>query len=277
MANVTRSPPALGSNRTPQVNKRSRTDYPLSETLISAHSDGNANQTSINNMMNLMMAQFTETKQLIDAVRTELGEINGKIDAVKTELQNDITSLKKECAAKFQHNDAVLDSLKQRVNSVTQNISALENRNELIISGIPYQSGENLNNVVEAICTHLSLKKSTALLTETRRMTTGSRTDGNGLIVLEFALKQTRDEFYSAYLRKRDLRLRHVGLDSDRRVYINESLAGEARKAKTAAIRLKRDGKLAAVYTKLGFVYVKRTVDGPSIAIRSEGDLNEFL
>lgn len=276
MANLMRTPPANESKNTPYANKRSRIDYPSAVDPIDTLNDGSVDQITLNGMMQMMMAQFTETKNLIDIVRSEVSEINGKIDAVKSELQNEIKSLKDECAAKFQHNDAALDSLKEKINSVGSNISTLENRNELIITGIPYQTNENLSTLLRGICNHLALNETITQLAETRRMKTGDRTDGNSLIVVEFALKTTRDEFYRAYLRKRDLTLRHLGLDSDRRVYINESLSLETRKVKVAALRLKKDGRLTSVYTRQGVVFVKRSVNGPPVAIRSEEELEHL-
>lgn len=64
---------------------------------------------------------------------------------------------------------------------------------------------------------------STTLMAQTRRMKPGGKSDGDGLIVVEFALKALQDEFYSANMQKRDLKLRNIGLDSDHRVYINEN------------------------------------------------------
>lgn len=97
-----------------------------------------------------------------------------------------------------------------------------------------------------------------------------------GLVVVEFSLKNDRDDFYSAYLRKRDLRLKHIGLDSDHRIYVNENLTVAARKLKVLALNLKRAGKLATVYTKRGVVHVKKTAEDSSVAIQREEDLSRF-
>lgn len=120
------------------------------------------------------------------------------------------------------------------------------------------------------------MRDTATLVVEARRLKSGSKTNADGLIVAEFALKSTRDEFYSAYLQKRDLKLRHIGLDSDRRVYINESLTIEARKLKSAALHLKKSGKLSSVYTKHGVVYIKPAANGPTIEIQSERDLDKY-
>lgn len=110
-----------------------------------------------------------------------------------------------------------------------QKIGALQNRNDLIISGITFNNGENRHSVLKAIAKYLSVNDSTTLMAQTRRNRPSGKSDGDGLIVVEFTLKATRDEFYNSYMRKRDRKFRNIGLDSDRRVYINENLSIEAR------------------------------------------------
>lgn len=275
MSNVQRTPPSVSGINRNTTNKRMRNEN--HDRLDSANNDVNVNSITLEGMMMTMMKQFTETRQLIDTVRNEIKDVNNKIDDVKIELKADIKSVKDECKAKFQHYDAALESVNKRVDDVTREIAALQNRNELIISGIPMQPDENLNSTLTDIGKYLAVKDTSNLMATTRRMKSGSSSHNDGLVAVEFALKATRDEFYSAYLRKRDLKLKHIGLNSDRRIYINESLSTEARKLKSAALHLKKAGKLASVYTKQGIVYVKKAADGSAVVIKSEVELDKFL
>lgn len=278
MSNLQRTPPAVGGNKnnTPLTYKRNRMDYESYESTVMTGSDANDSPITLDSMMKMMVYQFAETRKLIDSVRTEIKDVNTKIDAVKADLKSDIQSVKDECASKFQHHDIVLESLNKRMDSVTHKLGALENRNELIISGVPSKPGEDLNSTLKAIGQHLEVKDTATRMVETRRLKSGGKSTSDGLIVAEFALKTSRDEFYSAYLRKRDLKLRHIGLDSDRRVYINESLTSEARKLKSAALHLKKAGKLASVYTKQGILHVKPTTTAPPIVIQTEKELEKY-
>lgn len=278
MSSLQRTPPAFSgvNNNTPLTNKRLRTDEQSWENAVSAKCDVASNPKTMEDLMRTMMQQFAETRELITTVRSEIHDVHIKIDTVKMELQSDIASVKNEYATKFQQHDSALESLNRMVDCVSQKVGALENRNELIISGIPFQTGEDLNSTLNAISRHLEVKDTSALVAKTRRITSASNSDRTGLILVEFALKSSRDEFYSAYLRKRDLKLKHLGLDSDRRVYINESLTTEQRKLKSTALHLKKAGKLVSVYTKQGIVYVKAAANGPPIEINSERELASF-
>ena len=157
---------------------------------------------------------------------------------------------------------------------MSQTVGALQNRNELIVSGVPFRVGGNLNEVLRHIGKHLGVSDN--INAEPRRMKSSSNLDRDGLTVVEFGLKTTRDDFYSAYLHKRDLKLKHIGVDSDRRIYVNESLTVEARKLKSMALHLKKAGKLASVYTKQGIIHVKATAGGPAIVIQSADDLEKY-
>ena len=263
-----RTPPS--SIKTNSVTKRPRTaDENVNES---------GDQITLDEAVRMLMKQFTETKILIDDMRNE---VNNKIDAVKTELEVklnavsiDINSLRSECAVKFQNCDAALNNLNGRVDGISATVNNLENRNELILSGIPYLNGEDLLAHFKAVCKQLGMDERSLPSVDIRRLRSGvMKNSDNSLVLVQFALRNQRDDFYSAYLRRRDLQLCHLGFESTRRVYVNENLVVAARKLKAAAIRLKKAGTLVSVFTKLGIVYVKTTKTAQPIAIQSEEQL----
>lgn len=229
--------------------------------------------------MQAMNHQFAQTLARIEEISVN---ISGKIDTVKADLDgkleavlHDINSFKADCNAKLKSNEDALCALDERVGSISQDIDNLQNRNELIVSGIPYLKDENLTSYFNAMWKYLDLQKGSIPSVDVRRLRPSTQNDG--LIVLQFALRNDRDDFYSGYLHKRDLKLCHLGIDSSRRVYVNENLTVAARKIKATALRLKKAGKLSTVYTKLGTVMVRRSVDQPPMAVHSDVLLDQFL
>ncbi|KAL9706470.1 hypothetical protein quinque_009988 [Culex quinquefasciatus] len=137
--------------------------------------------------------------------------------------------------------------------------------------------GEDLLKHFKAICKQLGLDERLSSMVDVKRLKAGTLSDGdNGLVLVQFALKNQRDNFYRTYLRKHNLQLSHLGIDSAHRVYVNENLTRSAQKLKAAAIRLKKAGKLFTVYTKLGVVYVRRVAGADPIVIVSEEQLNQL-
>lgn len=229
--------------------------------------------------MQTMNLQFAKTMARMEEINNN---ISGKIDTVKSELDGkleavlqDINTFKADCTAKLKYNEDALCVLNGRVDEISQSIGSLENRNELIVSGIPYLKDENLTAYFGAMWKQVGLPECTIPSVDLRRLST--RSQGDGLIVMQFALKNNRDDFYSRYLQKRDLKLCHLGIDSPRRIYVNENLTITARRIKAAALRLKKAGKLSSVYTKQGTVIVKRSADQQPVAILSEEHLNQHF
>ncbi|KAL9706236.1 hypothetical protein quinque_009754 [Culex quinquefasciatus] len=230
--------------------KRQRQDDEHSPTIP-------AYTMSLNDAVRMLMNQFAAHKTLIDDMRTE---INTKIDTVKNTLESkldavttDIQSLRTECAVKFRDHDAALDALDGRIGDVAYFYTSRQYAKQLGLD-------ERLSSMVDV-----------------KRLKAGTLSDGdNGLVLVQFALKNQRDNFYRTYLRKHNLQLSHLGIDSAHRVYVNENLTRAAQKLKAAAIRLKKAGKLFTVYTKLGVVYVRRVAGADPIVIVSEEQLNQL-
>ncbi|KAL9707347.1 hypothetical protein quinque_010865 [Culex quinquefasciatus] len=104
-------------------------------------------------------------------------EINTKIDTVKNTLESkldavttDIQALRTECAVKFKDHDAALDALDGRIGDVATSVGNLANRDELIISGIPFLQGEDLLKHFKAICKQLGLDERLSSMVDVKRL-----------------------------------------------------------------------------------------------------------
>ena len=76
-------------------------------------------------------------------------------------------------------------------------------------------------------------------------------------IMIQFAFKCVRDDFYRRYLSSRNLSLIQLGFNVNQRVYINENLTEQGRRIKN----------LCAVFTKDGCVYVKTAVETEPVPV----------
>lgn len=132
--------------------------------------------------MKVINHKFAETFARIDS-------INGKLDTVKAELDEkldavsrDFSSFKEECAKRFKCTDEALGELDSRITGMSQEIGGLENRNELVVSGVPFLQGENLSSYFAAMWKHVGLRENPAPLVDVRRLRKG--TQGDGLILV---------------------------------------------------------------------------------------------
>lgn len=261
-----RTPPSDNNNNP----KRVRSDEDVDEV---------AQPLTLEAVMRAMNQHFAQTRARIEEINVN---ISGKIDTVRAELDgklesvlHDINTFKADCTTRLRSNEDALCTLTERVNEISHDIGGLEKRNELIVSGIPYLKDENLTAYFSDMWKYVGLHVNSTPSVDVRRLRPTNQNDG--LIVVQFALQNNRDDFYSSYLRKRDLKLCHLGIDSPRRIYVNENLTVAARKLKASALRLKKAGKISSVYTKQGTVMVRRSADQLPVPVRSDEMLDQFL
>lgn len=243
--------------------------FPKKDVVETAESS-----TTLDAVMETLVKGFGDTNAKIDSLKDEL---NAKLEGIKLDLQKQIDNIKSEicelrssCSSESQTIRTEVDSVCHRLDSASETVSRLEHRTELIAVGIPYVSNENLSNCVLSMSRAIGFDENKTSHIECKRLRSRNLSDGDQcFILLQFSMACLRDEFYAKYLAKRDLCLKHIGMNSDRRVFINENLTLSARAIKRAALKMRKENKLAAVTTKLGVVHVKTSSDGPPVAITS--------
>lgn len=224
--------------------------------------------------------------------------LDDKID----KLLDNVVKIKADMHQKIDRLSRRIDQIRLDVQLNIDNADRAVYNNILEIAGIPYRRNENLQQCFRRICLLLGYAESDIPLVDIRRKRvddqtfdkTETTTVSNGTVgrtnhrnrgehseggcpavVIEFIFKSTRDAFYRTYSKHRgSIRLSDIGLDSDRRIYVNESLTRMNQKLKSAALRKKREGLLHAVYTVDGTVYVQQQPGQKGRRISSVGDLD---
>lgn len=183
-----------------------------------------------------------------------------KIDACKTsidDLEHEFAALRKECGEQMESMHRQVTAVEFGLQQTTEEVARLERASELIISGIPYQQTEDLIHFFRNIATVLGYDQSP--IVDLQRLAKLPIVAGSAPPILcQFALRNVRNDFYRRYMTNRSLSLRHIGFDADRRVFINENLTKLAREIRSEALKMKKAGVLAQVFTRNGAVYVRR-------------------
>lgn len=210
---------------------------------------------TLSDLWNKIRRMFAESKS----------DIEGKIESCKTELEQKITgveqqlsSLKMGCDVQIKDVSEAVSDVRHDLELTKRNVNRLTTTNELIISGVPYTSDENLTLIFQNISVALASTPSNVPNVYLKRLSKNPINIGSSPPILcQFALRGVRDEFYGRYLRQRSLNLRHIGFNNDNRVYINENLTMNDREIRTQAIKLKHQGRIQQVFTRNGVVYAR--------------------
>lgn len=147
----------------------------------------------------------------------------------------------------------------------------------MILSGVPYVANEDVGQIVQRIAIALGFSEQNTPLMFSKRLAKIPIANGaTPPIVIQFAFKLARDDFYRRYFTVRNLSLIHIGFNVDKRIFLNENLTDQTRRIKGKAINLRRTGKLYAVFTKDGCVFIKPTPEDAAILIRSLDELDAY-
>lgn len=225
---------------------------------------------SLNDLFSRMQSMFDNTNKRIDSCKADL-------QAEITTLRNDVHQFKVECTSNINELSTSITKMRTYVHQNSERIRAAEKSNDLILAGVPYVSNEDVSILIRKVSIALGYTEQDLPLLYSQRLAKVPIANGaTPPIVLQFAFKLARDNFYRRYLSVRNLSLIHIGFNVDKRIYINENMTDEARRIKGKAISLRRSGKLHAVFTKDGCVFIKPTPDDEAVMVRSLDELETF-
>lgn len=191
----------------------------------------------------------------------KVSNINNKIVKL-TSLRNDILKVK---------NESNVESLKfhERIDGLSIK-NNMERTLDLTMNGIPESIG-NLKSTIYKISSVINFEDEKSIVniyrlnstsTQQVSMTTIENKNVKILpIVINFATKQSRHLFHSkyfAFIKTDPLKLSHIGIDSDSRIFVNENLSKHCLVLLKKAKQLKKAGKIAGAYSYDGHVCVYR-------------------
>lgn len=203
---------------------------------------GKAMQEQIHRLGNELREEINKG---LDGIRGDLAEVNIKLVKVKTNVDDNTDAIARSALC-----------------------------NDLIISNVPFVMNENLLQYFKIWCKVLGYADSTVPMVDLRRLSRSPLREGaNCFILVQFAITNQRNDFFVKYLRSRSLTLAQIGFKSENRVFINENLTPSARKLKSKAVELKRQGMLSSVYCRGGMVHVRLPNSDQDHVIKSEEDL----
>ena len=226
-----------------------------------------------NNMMNRFSAVMDEVKG-----------IKIRIDKVERCIDNHAEKLKR---LDEEHTSMInaIDFFDRTIKEHRTNISRLERsiinpermeflehvnrQKQVILSGIPFRTGENLMQALQTISTKIE-----AELDVRRDVDAVFRLKSSDRVMVRFQSSHSRDTFFTTY-RKHPLKLADIGfsVNPEKKVFINEVLSEKVANIFYHARRQKKDKAYSHCWTINQKVYIRKTESSPAIHIKSLEDL----
>lgn len=215
----------------------------------------------------------TKISELTTTINTEVRELKSSFDDMKITLSGDIDTLK-------QH----VSEHKQRLDINDDDINRLKLNADLRLNGIPFNQGENLVELFHKIAAAIGYdSKNSNNVPLMKRIPVRNKVTGimidSSIISLCFSSHHHKQVFYSLYLNKMPLKPESIGLSKEHKIIIGESLTRLNAQIFKYAQNLKKENKIAQLFTADGLVKIK-IVKGPTQrahTIRSTTQLDILL
>lgn len=195
--------------------------------------------------------------------------LSTKIEGVRNELTTHINEL-------YNAVNGQVTAIKTELLLCTSKITEVQRQftlNDMVISGIPYLSGENLMDTYHNICNAIGHVSSPNEINNIFRLPGTSTITP---IIVKFCTYIGKRNFSEKYFKTKNLSLRAVRIESNNRIYINDYLIPAYRTLWKECLDLKKRGQFSKVGIRSGFIIVKQPGEVAATKITSAEDLTKL-
>ena len=222
------------------------------------------------------------SKELSRKIDQALGNLNNRfsqIDKIIASMTERIESLEEQhnnIPLGVNHEDPNLHVLMDKIDLLErESVSA-----DVVLNGVPKKSDEDLHDLMHELCTSLNCTPTPVLKDIFRTRAKGSSADTS--IIIKLGSKKDKNVLLHSISQryktsKKSLCLRDINMNSDKRIYLNESLTTHNHMIFREAYHLKRQKKVSSVFTRNGQVYVRPTPQSDTVLITSHDLLKKTI
>lgn len=205
-------------------------------------------------------------------VCNEVSALKSSVDNFKIEVSNELAVVN---TTLFNHN--------LRIENNEDDIERLKRINDLRLTGILPTENENLYTIVEQFALAIGFQCFGQITTSVERIPIKDRITGkfvhSNTLMIHFALLRDKQMFYSHYLYKLPFNTENLNIPNNGKVILCENLTAKNRKIFGAAQSLRKEKKIAQVFTEDGIVKIRfnKGKEEPSYIIRNSTMLETLV
>lgn len=261
--------------------------------------DITASITKLESQMNtkvekLISAFSMEVNKILEGFKDEVRAEILKIESSVNEIKTDLSAVKQKTVDLENSTGLMNTALQQRCDFLQKTIYRQEFdieqfkrqnlQTDAIITGIPRVDGENLTAIFDQLAQLIQFstddkprifRPPPANFNHANAQSAVRRQKADKIIV-KFGSTTLRKRFVLLYARHGPVNLRSIGLSSDLRIYVNDSLTPLTRKLMAMALDKRKKKQLHSVFTIDGILHVRRRENSPAKKIFLESDLMDL-
>lgn len=238
----------------------------------------------LNSKMDVLNATVNDNSVAIKDIDTRLtakidkleSSVAENINRVKTEMDSRLLSITNDIDNRFakanEETASNIVNLQQYNDERFNNLERELLRNEIIVTGVPASHGEIVINIVGDIVNAINSNINGGDIVSAFRIPTTNANMGrnrNGRssgysapIIVRLSSDWAKQDFISAYFKKKNLNTSDIGYQSNARIYVNESLTKHNRAIFKAATEAKKSRSITKCYTRNGIVHIQLQEEG---------------
>lgn len=210
-----------------------------------------------------------------------MARLEKKFDDQKNEFNNALGGVVEKLNSNFCDK---INSVNQRMDDIESTLDdniRMSRLKEVVISGIPVLSNENLLQIFDKISSLIGFDRQCCYAVDNifrlgkYKLTLRPPLINAAPILVRFSTQLLKNEFLQLYFKHRNLKLTGIGFNgsADDRVYINHNLSKTCNMIHKAALKLKKSGKIIKIQIKSGFIFVAWHGSSSLTKITTLGDL----
>ena len=217
---------------------------------------------------------WTELKQQLSEAKETLIRIEKTFSSSKPEPKPNSQTISKKCRNLQERKFAKTEPRKPRTTKAIKSKPICNPEREVVITGVPYQPGENLGKIIEKIASDKGVEVHKGNITRSFRALNKdiktNATTPSPKIIVEWATSQLKQ----AFKRHNPNRL-PAGGGGQQKIYINENLTQEQQllffKTRQTKKRFPKD--ISHAWTRDGHCFVRTTKEKRKIEVTKDEDL----
>jgi len=215
--------------------------------------------------------------QLVTDVK-ELRESQKFLSEQYDDMKKQLQSSQKEVKALRSENQDLHKRVQHLEQSASQAHEAVNNleqygrRECLEFQGLAWSQNENTDDLVIQVSKMLKVDLNKKDISISHRLSECSDTNPRPTIIARFCSRRARDMLYSQRHRLKQHNIAHPR----ERVFINESHTKINRQRFNVCLKYKKANRFKFIWTKNGTIFLRRDVNEPTIAIKSDKDLVRY-
>lgn len=220
--------------------------------------------------METMREKSTAFETQLELLKANVAHHQNKTDTQLISMSSQMTMLVQTVSETTEIYDYKMESMSNRIDAQDEKISkelcyiqGQQKQDELIISGVPQNTNEDLKGVITQIGVFMRTQINPHHIKKVHRMVSQSNknTQNHPPILVKFTTTEKRNEVNDRYIElikvKRPLTQSNIGFPGTDRIYMNAHLPQCLAEIYKAAAQLKKDGRIQSFHSKTTSVAVK--------------------